>query len=92
VGHVARMVDRRTSYKHLIGKPEGMRSHGRPRHRWDDIIKMEHSDYIHLAQDCVQRPTYVNTERTNRQRNSTSMYMRQRTFASSGTKPKCLIR
>jgi hypothetical protein len=27
-------------YKTLIGKPEGKRSLGRPRHRWKDDIKM----------------------------------------------------
>jgi hypothetical protein len=25
----------------LVGKPEGRRPHGRPRHRWEDDIKMD---------------------------------------------------
>jgi hypothetical protein len=29
------------AYKILVGEPEGKRPLGRPRRRWDDIIKME---------------------------------------------------
>jgi len=32
---------RRGTYRVLVGKPEGMRSLGRPRHRWVDNIKMD---------------------------------------------------
>jgi hypothetical protein len=39
-GHVARMGDKRNAYKILVGKPEGKRPLGRPRHRWVDNIKM----------------------------------------------------
>jgi hypothetical protein len=28
-------------YKVLVGKPEGKRSLGRPRHRWEDGIRMD---------------------------------------------------
>jgi len=28
-------------YRVLVGKPEGQRPHGRPRHRWEDNIKMD---------------------------------------------------
>jgi hypothetical protein len=35
VGHVARMGKRRSVYRVLVGKPEGKRSLGRPRRRWD---------------------------------------------------------
>ena len=28
-------------YRVLVGKPEGRRLLGRPRHRWEDIIKMD---------------------------------------------------
>jgi hypothetical protein len=31
----------RVSYRVLVGKTEGRRSFGRPRHRWDDNIKMD---------------------------------------------------
>jgi hypothetical protein len=32
-GHVARMGETRNAYGRLVGKPEGNRSPGRPRHR-----------------------------------------------------------
>jgi hypothetical protein len=35
------MADRRGAYKVLVGKPEGKRLMGRPRHRWEDNIKMD---------------------------------------------------
>jgi hypothetical protein len=45
-------------YRVLVGKPEGKRPLGRPRHRWDDNIKMDLQevgcggmDWIGLAQD-----------------------------------------
>jgi len=36
-GHVAHMGDGRGVYRMLVGKPEGKRPLGKPRHRWDDI-------------------------------------------------------
>jgi hypothetical protein len=38
-------------YRVLVGKPEGKRSLGRPRHRWEDNIKMDHQevDWIDVA-------------------------------------------
>ena len=57
-GHVARMGERRGVYRVLVGKPEGKRSPGRPRCRWEDNIKMGLQevrrgvmDWIELAQD-----------------------------------------
>ena len=41
VGHVACVVERRGLYRVLVRKPEGKRPHGRPRHRWEDNIKMD---------------------------------------------------
>jgi len=35
-GLVARMGDRRGSYRALVGKPEGMKPLGRPRRRLED--------------------------------------------------------
>jgi hypothetical protein len=35
------MGERRGVYKVLVGKPEGKRPMVRPRHRWEDNIKME---------------------------------------------------
>jgi len=40
VGHVARMWARGGIYRILVGKPEGKRPLGRPRHRWEDNIEM----------------------------------------------------
>jgi hypothetical protein len=58
VGHVARMEEKRNVYRLLVGKPQGKRPLGRPRHRWMDSIKMELLeiglsvvDWIGLAQD-----------------------------------------
>jgi hypothetical protein len=52
------MGRRRGVYRVLVGKPEGKRPLGRPRHRWEDNIKMELQevgcggmDLIKLAQD-----------------------------------------
>jgi hypothetical protein len=40
VEHVARMGQKRTAYKLLLGNPEGKRPLGRPRLRWMANIKM----------------------------------------------------
>jgi hypothetical protein len=40
-GHVARMGEKRNTYRLLVGKPEGKRPLGRPRRRWVDNIRME---------------------------------------------------
>jgi len=57
-GHVTRKGERRSIYRVLVGKPEGKRPLGRPRHKWEDNIKMhrqtvgsEGMDRIELAQD-----------------------------------------
>jgi hypothetical protein len=67
-GHVARMGEGRGVYKVLVGRPEGKRSLGRPRRRWEDNIKMDvreiwidEAKWIHLAQDKVQWRAFVNT-------------------------------
>jgi hypothetical protein len=48
--------------------PEGKRPLGRPRHRWEDNIKMDlreigidEANWVRLAQDRVQWPAFVNT-------------------------------
>ena len=38
-GHVACMGKRRIAYRVLVGKTEGRRPLGRPRHRWGDNIR-----------------------------------------------------
>ena len=41
VGHVALMGERRGAHGILVGKSEIRRPLGRPRHRWEDNIKMD---------------------------------------------------
>ena len=55
---MARMGEERGVYRVLVGKPEGRRPLGSPRHRWvDDIITdlqevgCRYMDWIGLAQD-----------------------------------------
>jgi hypothetical protein len=39
-GHVARIEKIRGVYRVFMGKPEEKRTLGRPRHRWEDCIRM----------------------------------------------------
>jgi hypothetical protein len=41
VRYVAGMGKERKVYRNLVGKPEGKRSLGRPRCRWEDGIRMD---------------------------------------------------
>ena len=41
VGYVAHMGEGRGVYRVLVGKPERRRPLGRPRHRWEDNIRMD---------------------------------------------------
>jgi len=57
-GYAARMGERSGAYRVLMGKPEGKSSFGRPRHRWEDNIKIDLQevgcggmDWIELDQD-----------------------------------------
>jgi hypothetical protein len=40
-GHVARMGEKRSAYRLLMGNPEGKRPLGRPKLRWVDNIRMD---------------------------------------------------
>ena len=40
-GHVARMGEDRELHRVLVGKPDGKRSLGRPRRKWEDNIKLD---------------------------------------------------
>jgi hypothetical protein len=40
-GHVARVREVRGAYNIFVGRPEERRPLGRPRHRWEDNIKMD---------------------------------------------------
>jgi hypothetical protein len=66
-GNVARKGEIRNSYSNFVGKPEGKRSLGRRRYRWEDNIKMSLRetgwgivDWMHLAQDRDKWQTVVN--------------------------------
>jgi hypothetical protein len=67
-GPVAWMGKTRNAYRILVLKPEGKRPLRRPRHRWEDNIKMHlretgcgSMDWIDLAQDMDQWRALVNT-------------------------------
>jgi hypothetical protein len=38
------MEERRGIHRVLVGKPEGKTPLGRPRHRWENNIKMDHQE------------------------------------------------
>jgi hypothetical protein len=59
-GHKARMGEKRTAYRMLVGEPERKRPLGKPRRRSVDNIKIDliqirwdGMDWIHLAQDST---------------------------------------
>ena len=65
---MARMGERRGVYRVLVRKPEGKRPMGRPRHRWEDNIKMDlrelggsFGDWMELAQDRERWRALVST-------------------------------
>jgi hypothetical protein len=67
-GHVARLGEVRGAYNILVGRPEGSRTLGRPRRRWEDNIKMDlreigfgDVDWIQWAQDREKWQALVNT-------------------------------
>jgi hypothetical protein len=67
VGHLAQMGEKRNVCNLLVGKPEGKRPLGRPRHRWIDNIMIDLLeiglgvvDWIGLAQDRYRWRALVN--------------------------------
>ena len=52
-GHVARMVEGRSAFKILTGKPTGKRPLGRPRRRWEENIRMYLDDIAISAGNWV---------------------------------------
>jgi hypothetical protein len=40
-GHIAHVVEMRNAYRVLVEKLKGKRQLGRPRHRWEDAVKMD---------------------------------------------------
>jgi hypothetical protein len=62
------MGDERKMYRVFVGKPEGKRTLGRQRHRWEDGIRMDlrktgwgSVDWIQLAQHRDRWRALVNT-------------------------------
>jgi hypothetical protein len=62
------MAEVRGAYNILVGRPEGRRLLGRPRHGWEDNIKMDlreigfgDVDWINWAQDRDRWLALVNT-------------------------------
>jgi len=41
-------------YRVFVGKPEGKRPLGRPRHRWEDNIKVDLQEVGCEGMDCVE--------------------------------------
>jgi hypothetical protein len=68
VGHVPCMGEGRGVYRVLVGRPEGKKPLERPRHRWEDNIKLylreigfDGANWIQLAQNRVQWWAFINT-------------------------------
>ena len=57
-GHVACMWERIGVYKVLVGKPERKRPLGRPRHRWEDYIKMDFQEVGYGGIDWITLVQY----------------------------------
>jgi hypothetical protein len=62
------MVEEIGVHRVLVGKPEGKRPLGTPRHRWEDNIKMDlqefggvRVDWMELAQDREEWRALVST-------------------------------
>ena len=69
-GHVARIGEDRGVHRVLVGKPEGKRPLGRPRHRCEDNIKMDlqevgggRGDWMELARERDRWQALVGTVR-----------------------------
>ena len=52
-GHVARIGERRGVDRVFVGKPDGKRSPGRPRRRWEGNIKMDLQEVGCGGMDCI---------------------------------------
>jgi hypothetical protein len=66
--YIARTGEMKNAYNILVGKPDGKKPLRRPRHGWEDTIRMDIReigwqvvDWIHVAQDRDQWRAVVNT-------------------------------
>jgi hypothetical protein len=66
-GHVARIAETRNAYIISVGKSEGKRPLGKPRHTWEDNIRLDLGEiwwkvenWMHLAQDRDQWRALMN--------------------------------
>ena len=69
-GHVVRMREDSGVHRVSVGKPERKRPLWKPRHRWEDNIKMDlqevgggHGDWMELGQDRDRWQALVGTVR-----------------------------
>jgi hypothetical protein len=46
-------LEKRNAYRLLVGKPEGMRLLGRPRHSWADNIRIDFKEVGWGDVDCI---------------------------------------
>ena len=60
---MARMEEGRGVHKILVGKPEGKRPLGRPRHSWEDLQEVGRGcgDWMELSEDRDRWRTLVST-------------------------------
>ena len=65
--HVGRLEESRSAFKILTGKPTGKKPLGRPRHRWEDNIRVDLKEigintrnWVDLAQDSNSWRALVN--------------------------------
>ena len=72
VGHESCVEDRRGACKVSVGRPEGKRALGRPRHRWEDNTKMDVKEigwdimeWVYLAQQEHVVGRWLMTNRSN---------------------------
>jgi hypothetical protein len=53
-GHVVHMGERRGICGVLVGKPKGKRLLERPRHKWEDNIKMDLQEVVRGGMDWIE--------------------------------------
>ncbi|KAJ4448620.1 hypothetical protein ANN_00010 [Periplaneta americana] len=93
------MGESRNAYRVLVGRPEGKRSLGRPRRRWEDNITMDlrevgydDRDWINLAQDRDRWRAYLRAAMNLRASNAEIPENNPlNTESSTSEHPKCAV-